>query len=181
MATSVNKTWGGGASTWATAAQWRNDDGTTSSAVPATTATATINGGTVTVAGQTIGNVNIGGSCTIAGTNLVITGNLYVAGGARLTFSGSSTLAVAGNLYVDGEIYQTSATGSLVLNGAGNVEGRFGASSRYTRVIIQKTSAGNTVTFTTELHCEYVNTTTPFWSFLNSVIGPAGVTVIVTQ
>ena len=178
MTTSTNKTWGTNVtSTWATGTSWRNDDGSTSSAAPATTATATINNGTVTVAAQTIGNLNINGSCTIAGTSLIVSGNLYVASGATLTFSGTSTLTVNGNLYVDGAIQQSSTTGSLVLGGAGNVEGRFGSSSNYVRVTIAKTAAANTVTFSTDLHCEYVNTTTAGFTFTSGTINQNGFTI----
>jgi len=167
----ADKTWNVSSGTWATAGNWSPQG------VPASGDTVYINSGSCTVAGQSIANVNIGGDSTIAGTNLVITGDLYVAGGCTLTFSGTSSLAVAGNLYVDGAIQQTSTSGNLTLNGAGNVEGRFGSSSNYVRVVIGKTAVGNTVTFTTELHCEYVNTTTAGFTFTSGTIDQNGQTI----
>jgi hypothetical protein len=167
----ADKTWNVSSGTWGTAGNW------SPSGVPAPGDTVYINSGTVTVAGQGITNVNIGGNCTILGTGLTITGNLYVAGECTLTFSGTSALILNGNLYVDGAIQQTSTSGSLNLSGAGNVEGRFGGGSNYVRVTIAKTAAGNTVTFTTELHCEYVNTTTAGFTFTSGTIDQNGQTI----
>jgi hypothetical protein len=157
------KTWLGNVSTWATAAQW------SPSGVPASTDDVYINAGTCTVAGQTCNSLNIGNSCTIAGTTLTITSSFNITGGL---FSPTLTqFNITGGLNNSGGSIAQSLTSATVFafTGANSASVNFGASNNIRQLTIAKT--GGTLTLTgNQINCQATNSNTSNFTFTSGTL-----------
>jgi hypothetical protein len=136
----ANKTWNGGTGTWATAGNW------TPSGIPLNTDDIFINAGSVTLAGQTCNNLNIGGTCTITGTSLTVNGTFTVTTGT-VTWTHTSTTTFNGSISNSGGSIQQTGTGNFTIAGTTSTTANFGTNSL--RLLnVTKTGAG-AVTFQT--------------------------------
>jgi len=136
----ANKTWNGGTGTWATAGNW------TPSGVPAVGDDIFINGGSVTLAGQTCRNLNIGGNCTITGTGLIVNGPLTVTAGT-VTFTHTASITFNSNISNTGGTINQTGTGNFQIAGTTATTANFGTNS-LRLLTVAKTGAG-AVTFQT--------------------------------
>ena len=169
MATSTNKTWrfaDATARAWATASNWLNDDGSTSSAAPGTTAVVTFNGGNATGVANTVAGLIINGDTTFAGTSLTVTNDVTINGGS-VNYNCTGALSVGRNFTNSGAFYQNNtSTGSLTFNGSQAAQVYLGSHS--TRAItIAKTSnfSGSAITINDDIRCELTNTTASVFTF----------------
>jgi len=136
----ANKTWNGGTGTWATAGNW------TPSGIPANTDDIFINAGSVTIAGQTCNNLNIGGTCTITGTSLIVNGTFTVTTGTA-TFTQTAAITFNGSISNPGGSIQQTGTGNFTIAGTTSTTANFGTNS-LRLLTVAKTGAG-AVTFQT--------------------------------
>jgi len=158
----ANKTWNGSTGTWATAASW------SPAGVPATTDDVFINGGSVTVAAQTCRNLTIGGTCTIAGTSLTVTGPLTINSG---TFNLNTTAAfvVQGNITNSGGSFIQNGAGQLTLSGTTSVDANFGDNNLRQMTVVKTGSGG--VTFTgSQVNIQGTNSNSSIFTYTSGAI-----------
>ena len=134
------KIWNGTTGTWATAGSW------SPTGVPAATDEVRINGGTITVAGQTCATLTIGGTCTITGTSLIVNGAFTVNSGT-VTWTHTASVTFNGNISNTGGSIQQTGTGNFTIAGTTATTANFGTNS-LKLLNVSKTGAGS-VTFNT--------------------------------
>ena len=158
----ANKTWNGSASTWATAANW------SPSGVPASTDDVFINGGTVSVAGQTCGSLTIGGSCTISGTALTIT-NAFTVNSGTITWGHTGALIFNGNISNPGGTITASSTGTMTISGTTSTTADFGSNTL--RVLTVAKTSGGSVTFQgSQVNVQGFNSSSSIFTFTSGTI-----------
>jgi len=158
----ANKTWNGSTGTWATAASW------SPTGVPATTDDVFINGGTVTVAAQTCRNLTIGGTCTIAGTGLTVTGPLTINSG---TFNLNTTAAfvVQGNINNSGGSFIQNGAGQLTLSGTTSVDANFG-NNNLKQMTLAKTGSGGVTFNTSQVNIQGTNSNSSILTYTSGAL-----------